>query len=286
MKQAEPRVIREIIVWSKRCREHFSPWHMNAPEDTQVAETGISDLYPGYKLERVKPRFHLLVYTEQGRGLFYTETYSAVIRPGQVLIVPAGTPFGYVPHGGRWRFTWYHLPDNVHWARLRGARPMIRRTFIAQPLQEATEGFVRESQKKGAIAKRAAQLYAELIDLYLHREFGAGEEPPGSSVAGRLENLWACVRENLTRDWAVEDLAEQMSMTPSHLYRIVRRHTGTSPMKYVTRLRMEHAQELLVTLECTIRVVADMVGYQNEFAFAVAFKRFSGVTPGAFRKRK
>lgn len=286
MAAKEFHTIREIIVWSKQCRELFSPWNLKARWGTHVAETGISEVYPGYELGRVNPRFHLLVYTESGEGFFYTERHAAAVRKGQVMIVPAGTPFGYVPQGARWRFMWYHLPDNAHWRRLRGVRPAVRRTFLAAPLQQASEGFFRESRKKGRAAKQAAGLYAELIELYLHRELGVGKEPPGSSMAGRLENLWATVRENLTRDWDVGQLADLMGMTPSHLYRVVRFHTGVSPMKQVTRLRMQHAQELLVTLECPIRVVADMVGYGNEFAFAVAFKRSLGVTPGAFRSRK
>jgi two-component system response regulator YesN len=57
-------------------------------------------------------------------------------------------------------------------------------------------------------------------------------------------------------------------------------------MKMVTRLRMERAQELLIMHDVPISVISDLVGYRNQFAFAMAFKKFSGVTPGQFRNRR
>ena len=75
-------------------------------------------------------------------------------------------------------------------------------------------------------------------------------------------------------------------MSASHFHRLVRETQSVSPMKMVTRLRMERAQELLIMHDVPIDVISEQVGYHNPYAFAVAFKRFSGVTPGEFRKRR
>jgi AraC-like DNA-binding protein len=92
------------------------------------------------------------------------------------------------------------------------------------------------------------------------------------------------VNADLARDWNVEVLAEAAGVSCPHLHHIVRERFGVSPMKLVTRLRMERAQEWLIIYDAPQRVIGEMVGYQNEFAFLVAFKRFSGVTPKEFRK--
>ena len=285
MARGATNTIREHIVWSKKCREEFRRWRADTGELSHVSEVGLSDLYPGYDLGREKPWFHLLVYTSVGVGWFYSKELSSPVRQGEVLIVSAGTPFGYRPLRGRWRFAWFHIPNNSHWGAVRGSAPVVRKTFFADPLQQACEGFIRESRRRSDDAKEASALYARLISLFLHRELTGGDQPDSSTIQERLQNLLVVVSENITKNWTVADLAELMSMAPSHLYRVVREYAGAPPMKSIMRLRMQRAQELLITRECSIQVVADMVGYTNQFAFAAAFKRFTGMSPGAFRKK-
>ena len=57
-------------------------------------------------------------------------------------------------------------------------------------------------------------------------------------------------------------------------------------MTWEIRLRMVRAQELLILHGVPQSVIGELVGYRSEFAFLGAFKRFSGVTPGEFRKRR
>lgn len=287
--RVQGHVIRDVMVWSTRCSEHFFPWRTLAAQpmrESQIAEAGISDIYPGYELGRTQPRFHLLVYTGIGTGCFYTQETTREVRRGLLLIVPAGTPFGYKPDKGRWRFMWFHLPDNERWAKLRGMPAILRPTYLTEVLESATEGYLKESRGRGPTSQRAAMLYAELIGLYISRELGSREEPVSADIKNRLYNLWDTVNDDLKRPWTVEEMADLMAVSPAHLHRITREHANASPMKMVTRLRMERAQELLIIHPYPIRVIADMVGYQNEFAFSVAFKRFSGVTPGQFRERR
>lgn len=59
---------------------------------------------------------------------------------------------------------------------------------------------------------------------------------------------------------------------------------GTSPGKYVTQLRMREAAEMLTTTAYTIREIALMVGYSDQYAFSKAFKRSFGESPTAFRQ--
>lgn len=281
--------IRDHIVWSRKCRDHFFPWRSAAAKplhDNYVAEAGISDLYPGYDLGRTDPRYHLLVYTVLGTGKFLRPTYTQAVSVGELLIVPAHVAFGYRPHRGRWRFLWFHLHQREPWCRVESGEATIRKTNLTKLLESVTEGFLRESRRHDPTSRRAAELYGELIALYIVRELGGQTDVADHSVSQQLYNLWDTVAENLKHEWTVEELAHIMGVSAPHFYRICAALGGVSPIKMITRLRMERAQELLIMHDSPVRVIADMVGYDNVFAFFTAFRRFSGVTPKQFRTRR
>jgi AraC-like DNA-binding protein len=54
-------------------------------------------------------------------------------------------------------------------------------------------------------------------------------------------------------------------------------------MRYLPAVRMQRARSLLENRSLTVAAVATQVGYQSEQAFAAAFKRETGTTPGAHR---
>lgn len=288
-KSRSPHAIGDMIRWSPRCREHFFPWLTKAAEVMQtheIAEAGITECHPGYHLERSAPRFHLLVYPSVGAGEVYTATRSKQVEPGQLLIVPALTPFGYRPTSRTWRFMWFHLPDSDVWAFLRKDTFTVRKTLLSDAVRRVTEGFLEESRGRTESHRAASGLYISLISTYIRRELGSGDLETRVAAGNRLDHLCALVNADLARHWDVESLASALGVSSPHLHRLVQERFGTSPMKLVTRLRMERAQEWLIMHEAPQRVIGEMVGYQNEFAFLVAFKRFSGVTPKEFRKRR
>jgi AraC-like DNA-binding protein len=63
-----------------------------------------------------------------------------------------------------------------------------------------------------------------------------------------------------------------------------RESVGLSPLDYVTRWRMFRAGALLRQGNRSIAEISVIVGYENESAFAKAFKRVTGTTPGAYRR--
>ena len=58
---------------------------------------------------------------------------------------------------------------------------------------------------------------------------------------------------------------------------------GEPPLTYLTRWRMTRAQQLLRTSTAPLPAVAREVGYDSPFAFAKAFKRHTGDSPGRYR---
>jgi len=86
--------------------------------------------------------------------------------------------------------------------------------------------------------------------------------------------------------WTVEALAARVAMSRSAFAARFAHLVGEPPLTYLTRWRMQKATRLLRSGHASIAEVASRVGYEAEAAFSKAFKRWTGVAPGAYRRTR
>lgn len=61
--------------------------------------------------------------------------------------------------------------------------------------------------------------------------------------------------------------------------------TGLTPIEYVQRLRVEDAKRRPEHTDAPVDEISWRVGYEDAAFFRRLFKRTTGLTPGAYRKR-
>jgi transcriptional regulator GlxA family with amidase domain len=113
--------------------------------------------------------------------------------------------------------------------------------------------------------------------------------PPGARSAEasdrQVDAAIRLMRENPAAPWTVSQLARKVGVSRPAFARKFVQSTGLSPLRFLTRLRMERAAELLRTSDAKLADVAEQVGYTSEFAFNRAFKRHYRVAPGSYRRQ-
>lgn len=85
------------------------------------------------------------------------------------------------------------------------------------------------------------------------------------------------------RRWTVEDLAREAATSRTVLAERFNSVLGQAPIEYLTSWRMQLAADRLSSGSDSVAAIAADVGYESEAAFNRAFKRVTGVTPGAWR---
>jgi AraC-like DNA-binding protein len=85
------------------------------------------------------------------------------------------------------------------------------------------------------------------------------------------------------RPWTVAELGARAGLSRAAFANRFTALVGQPPLTYLTWWRMTIAARLLRRSGTPLRVVARRAGYSSDVAFAAAFKREYGITPGRYR---
>lgn len=101
----------------------------------------------------------------------------------------------------------------------------------------------------------------------------------GALADGRISKAMAAVHRDVTRSWTVSDLASIAGMSRSRFSEVFQASVGTSPLRYLHRLRLMMASDLLKRSSLLVSETAHSVGYDSEAAFSRAYKAMFGRSP-------
>lgn len=105
-----------------------------------------------------------------------------------------------------------------------------------------------------------------------------GIDPEVAAAITAMENSPAAA-------WTVQRLALEAGISRSALAQKFKDQTGQTPNDYLLNIRMRLAEELMREHRQHLKEIARRTGYQSVSAFSTAFKRWSGASPSAHRKR-
>jgi AraC family L-rhamnose operon regulatory protein RhaS len=126
-----------------------------------------------------------------------------------------------------------------------------------------------------------ALLLAEMRDSYVRAAAGATRR-----CSPRIERAKAWLQEHLGEAVALDAIAAEVGLRPSHFRAVFRAETGFAPQEHLARLRIERAKELLAATDRSITRIALDTGFSTSQYFATAFRRLTGFSPRAWRKRR
>jgi AraC family transcriptional regulator, activator of mtrCDE len=128
-----------------------------------------------------------------------------------------------------------------------------------------------------------------LLFVYALRAMGDGDEiaPCFWSLMRRpaFAPLVSAIIESPDKRWTTDTMADFVHMSRARFCKLFVDVSGQPPAQFVTLIRMKLAAAMLRGGARTPDA-AERVGYQSESAFAQAFKRVTGIQPGAWRRSR
>jgi DNA-binding response OmpR family regulator len=100
-----------------------------------------------------------------------------------------------------------------------------------------------------------------------------------------IDKLTRIIEENLEIEQLnIAQIAEQMNMSHSSLYRKIKTLTGLSANEFIRKIRMRNAERLLLSCKYSIAEIIYKVGISTPAYFRQCFKDEFGVTPTDYMK--
>ena len=98
----------------------------------------------------------------------------------------------------------------------------------------------------------------------------------------------AALREQIykfpAKEWSIESMASQLSVSTGYLHSLYRHYFNTTCMSDVIQSRIQYSCELLTCNRKPLGEISEMCGYHSVEHFIRQFKSVNGTTPGKYRK--
>ncbi|MDF2715218.1 MAG: AraC family transcriptional regulator [Paenibacillus sp.] len=107
------------------------------------------------------------------------------------------------------------------------------------------------------------------------------QKPKGADdeLVGYVERTKRYMLEHYADPIDVEELAHQSGASSGRFYQAFRKHTGLSPHKFMTTVRLNVSLGMLAHSGVSIAEVAHSTGYSDELYFSRLFKKHMGMSP-------
>ena len=146
--------------------------------------------------------------------------------------------------------------------------------IIRHILEEMKKEFYTQSN----YFKIKLSLLTEQLIIEITRIFEKQQSSNNLSLAIKYLN------ENYSEKVNLKILAERSGYSYNHFRRLIKKHTGLSPINYIIRQRLENAKYLLKCTSLPISHISQECGFSSESQFCSMFKKVTQQTPKIFRK--
>lgn len=128
--------------------------------------------------------------------------------------------------------------------------------------------------------KEIHHLHEEVVDDFVHRMQALKKNSQFSkTITACLDYIY----DNLHTKITLEDLAAVSGLSPAYLSRLFHKETGITISQYITRKRVEAAENMLKYSEYSFIEISNYLCFSSESHFIHVFKKHTGYTPKVYR---
>ena len=102
-----------------------------------------------------------------------------------------------------------------------------------------------------------------LFELILHRLLHAMYRQTSMLMDPRIKKLTAFIEEHYAEDLTLNDFADQLNLHPVYLGKLFKLNTGSTYKEYLQRVRVNNAEIMLATGNCTVTEAAECCGFMT-----------------------
>lgn len=229
---------------------------------------------------------YLIHHVISGRG-YYTvgdETYE--LNTGDTFLVYPQTEAAYYADADQpWEYAWVGFNGSDAAIILKATdftpdHPILHETDLSDTIrQNLLDIYEARGNDFTNSVEMTGRLYQTLA-LFMKQ---AGGSAALNTVSSYVQKGISYISANYSYPISVEDIADYVGVSRSHLYRSFEAVLNQSPKSYLTQFRLKQACYLLEHSALSVTAVANSVGFDNSLHFSKTFHLHKGMSPRNYR---
>lgn len=211
-----------------------------------------------------------------------------ISNPSAILL-GSNTPHKYFPTGTQ------YIDDYLHFAVKDGNSFENELIFpLNTPVQISNDCSInnllhmilKESSPNNKYSSRIVELLINLLMIKVGEQWDLQQQQ--NTNIPHYDNLLSIRNQILLspeRLWTVEELAEKAHLSHAYFQVMYKKAFGVTCITDVINAKIAQAKVLLTSTSLPVKQVAQELGYNEVYHFIRQFKKSTGLTPGAFRKK-
>ncbi|BCJ93215.1 hypothetical protein acsn021_07840 [Anaerocolumna cellulosilytica] len=226
----------------------------------------------------------LLVKTD---ALFEIKGKMIVTEPNMAILFDKNTYTHYGSNMGFYNDDWIHFdfkdePCLLDTLNIPFNQPVYLpfishlSAYVRQLVQESNT----PSKHKDAIKDTLMRTLLFSLDSQIALNRNASGDQKYITKMNQLRNE---IHNTPQKKWSAQSMADYMNLSISYFQHLYKHFFKISCIQEVIQARILRAKFYLKTTDMSIRVIAELCGYDNELHFMRQFKKFEGITPSQYR---
>ena len=229
-----------------------------------------------------------IIYIVRGNGSFVVN--------GNISEVPEGNIVIYRPYEVQHYTYYYENTPEVYWVHFTGfgaeelleKSGLLRKQICFIGLSNTCIELYKKVMHELQVKKPLFDLAVNAVFIELLSQMGRRSMEIGQSVIRvKNENLQKVI-ENMHSSynlkWSISDFAKQCNLSAYRFIHNFKAYTSMSPIKYLTKIKIDKARELLLDSSLNIDEISEVLGYDNPLYFSRVFKKVTSMSPRKYRQ--
>lgn len=256
---------------------------------------------PGHSFGPAVRKQYLIHFIMSGHGIYKAAGKEYHVTAGQAFLIRPGEVTWYqADKQDPWTYAWLAFASdeengNEQAEALLYEAGFYRNQYICSfknteeidlLLGKIIKGIDNSEIRPTVISGYFLQVMGSLNPLILEGEF---EKLQGSRYTG-YDNIYMrravnYMEDNYAYPIVIDEIAGAIGIDRSYLYRLFIQNKQQSPKRFLTRLRINAAKEMLRETDYGLTEIALSCGFYDASSFCRTFAGVEGMTPGKYRRK-
>lgn len=228
-----------------------------------------------------------LIYIIKGSGSFTFDVQTIQAKAGSLIVYPPATPQQYDLTGCEetiyYSLNFIGAHNHLELGPIFEKGPGLFNLGIDASICHSLDSMITEFINQGDNYLQICNYYLYAILLIILRCENASSRP-SSPYAPNIQRTANYMRETFAKKYTLQDYAAYTNLSVSRFTHNFKSVYEISPMKFLTKIRLEHACWFLMNTQFPIADIAHTVGYEDPFYFTRVFKKEHHMSPRNYRK--